>query len=743
AEGEALMQEPGLFGTRSTVMASRVALPGLDLVLVHEVPLATTLAPVRTLTTTLITAGLTSMVVLGGVVFLVARRLSRPLVANARAMQAIADGDYTVTVQDTTRRDEIGTIARTLDSFRDSLAASAGIAREAAFKSAALEGSSAALMIMDRDCRISYINPSLDTLFHEHAAEFRKTSADFDPATVPGRRIDDFRAIPAAVRRVLDASANLPHRDEIRVGDARFALDVNEVAMEGQGRIGFVVEWRDVTVERMNRAVLTAIDRNLATAEFDAEGQVSSANEKMCALVGADKAELVGRAYQDVFGADETQPENAPVWDRLLAGESVFGRFRARHLTGYEGVVDGSLSPIHDHDGQLIKVVLMGADMTAAEQGLRMAEDRRRALEAALHEVVEALRVGLSGLAGGDLTACIDAEFAVEYETLRHDFNNAIGQLAAAMAVVMENAVEIEGGTLEIARSAEDLTVRTEKQAATLEQTAAALDQLTASVKSAAEGAAEASQVVGAARASAEASGAVVEEAVRAMGEIESSSERIARIIGVIEDIAFQTNLLALNAGVEAARAGEAGRGFAVVAAEVRALAQRSTEAAREIDTLISASTGQVKRGVGLVGEAGSALKGIVGSVTHIADRMAEIAASAQEQSAGLAEINVAVNQIDQVTQQNAALFAQASAAGQSLTRGAEALNSTMARFRIPNLTEVGADVGPHYDGRQADPALTAPMIREKPRHPFARIAVGEQFARPSRPASFTDWDEF
>ena len=471
---------------------------------------------------------------------------------------------------------------------------------------------------------------------------------------------------------------------------------------------------------------------------------MSAANEKMLALVGDYAADLVGCVFQDVFVAEEAQPEDRPVWDRLLAGESVFGRFRARYGECDKGVVDGSLSPIHDHDGQLIKVVLMGADMTAAEQDLRGAEERRRALEAALHDVVEALRIGLSGLAGGDLTACIDAAFAAEHETLRHDFKNAIAQLASAMAVVMENAAEIEDGTLEIAQSAEDLTVRTEKQAATLEQTAAALDQLTTSVQSAAAGAAEASQAVAAARASAEASGVAVEEAVRAMGEIESSSERIARIIGVIEDIAFQTNLLALNAGVEAARAGEAGRGFAVVAAEVRALAQRSTEAAREIDALISASTGQVKRGVGLVGEAGSALKGIVGSVTHIAGRMAEIAVSAQEQSVGLAEINVAVNQIDQVTQQNAALFAQASAAGQSLTRGAEALNATISRFRIPGPVQDRVNGGSLVDDAHPDRAASSPpLIGKKPRMPGIRVAAGSGPAGPRLQANSADWNEF
>lgn len=721
AADEAVTQEAGLFGVKSTVMASRVALPGLDMVLVHEVPLATTLAPVRDLTASLVTAGLVSMFVLGGAVFLIARSLSRPLVANSTVMREIAEGNYDVSVRDTSRRDEIGTIARALETFRDGLAKSAEIARDAAFKSAAFEASSAALMIMNRDYGISYANPSVETLFRQHIGAFRKVAPDFDPEAVIGHAQDAFHTAQEIVRRRLQDAEFLPHQAEIPVGESRFALDINEVAMDGQGRIGFVVEWRDVTVERMNRAVLSAIDRNLATAEFEADGGLIGANDKMRSLLGISDCDHMSCQLTDLLHLDDdATAETGSLWDRLLAGSSVFGRFRARIENGPEGVVDGSLSPIHDHDGVLLKVVLMGADMTEAERRLRSAEERRRLLEEAQNDVVEALRVGLSGLSQGDLTARIEGDFVAQYETLRDDFNNAIEQLAAAMAVVMENASGIESEAADIARSAEDLTGRTEKQAATLEQTAASLDQLTVSVRSAAAGASEASAVVGDARASAEASGAVVEEAVRAMGEIETSSERIARIIGVIDDIAFQTNLLALNAGVEAARAGEAGRGFAVVAAEVRALAQRSSEAAREIDSLISASSAQVKRGVGLVDEAGRALKSIVASVSNIAQRVSEIAASAQDQSEGLAEINISVNQIDQVTQQNAALFSQASVASQSLTRGAEALTATIARFRI-------GQPAPRDTSRNASGALSRAVAEAASgaTHPIRIASVG------------------
>ncbi|MGC1427407.1 MAG: methyl-accepting chemotaxis protein [Albidovulum sp.] len=677
-------REPGLFGTQSLVVTRRIDLQGLDLVLVYELPQDILLAPAATLLTRIGLGAAISISVFALMVFLLARGLSRPLVRSADAMTAIAAGDYSIGIPDSGRKDEIGIIARSLEAFRDSLARSVEIARDAAFKSAAFEGSSAALMIVDQDYRVTYVNPSVHQLFTKHAAEFRIIAPDFDPLAIVGQQLDGFQHDDHPISLRLDDAPNLPFRTEIRIGEARFALDINEVEMEGQGRIGLVVEWRDVTIERMNRAVLTAIDRNLATAEFDASGILIEANAKMLTLLGKTAEEVMGQGHSDLInhGGDENLGA-MDVGEMLHRGESVFGRFWTQFSGGREGVIDGGFSPVHDNDGQLLKILLMGTDVTEAELGLRAAEQRRREMEHAQTKVVDALRVGLKNLSDGNLTARLEDGFEADYETLRHDFNMAIEQLAHAMAAVMANATEIEGEALEIEKSAEDLTMRTERQAATLEQTAAALDQLTISVQSAATGAAEASLVVENARASAESSGAVVEEAVKAMGEISSSSDRIARIIGVIDDISFQTNLLALNAGVEAARAGDAGRGFAVVAAEVRALAQRSSDAAREIDTLISASSGQVRRGVELVGETGHALKSIVTSVTNIASCVSEIAASSQEQSAGLAEINLAVNQIDQVTQQNAALFGQTAVASQSLTRGAKSLTATMARFRI------------------------------------------------------------
>jgi methyl-accepting chemotaxis protein len=331
----------------------------------------------------------------------------------------------------------------------------------------------------------------------------------------------------------------------------------------------------------------------------------------------------------------------------------------------------------------------------------RRNEEERAARAKELQHVVDALASGLRNLSDGDLTTRVEAAFAADFEQLRSDFNLAMEKLQAAMQAVTGSAGTINTGADEISRAAADASRRTEQQAASLEETAAALDQITTTVRKTAEGAGQADEVVGGARTQAQQSGQIVHEAVAAMGEIEKSSHQISHIIGVIEEIAFQTNLLALNAGVEAARAGDAGRGFMVVATEVRALAQRSSDAAKEIKTLISASSQHVGRGVQLVGEAGRALQQIVERVIEIDTLVADIARAANEQADGLSQINTAVNQMDQVTQENAAMVEETTAASQSLSTEAATLARLIGRFRT-------SDGARGNRGRQSDVMIAA-----------------------------------
>ncbi|RKE93533.1 methyl-accepting chemotaxis protein [Sulfitobacter guttiformis] len=318
------------------------------------------------------------------------------------------------------------------------------------------------------------------------------------------------------------------------------------------------------------------------------------------------------------------------------------------------------------------------ANAQSAQEAQRIASESQISVES----VMRVLAKHLNELANGDLTAEINEDLPDGYENIRTDFNETLGKLSKIMSDVVQTSASIQNGATEISQASDDLSNRTENQAATLEQTAAALDELTASVKSAAEGAKSVEKIVLEAQSEAEASGEVVGDAIAAMTEIEKSSEHISQIIRVIEDIAFQTNLLALNAGVEAARAGEAGKGFAVVASEVRALAQRSSESSKEIKALIGSSAKQVERGVDLVSGAGRALGSIAQRVTQITELVRNIANGTAEQAVGLGEINIGVNQLDQVTQQNVAMVEESTAASHTLKHDASRLHDLVQGFK-------------------------------------------------------------
>ncbi|SED69068.1 methyl-accepting chemotaxis protein [Rhizobiales bacterium GAS188] len=356
----------------------------------------------------------------------------------------------------------------------------------------------------------------------------------------------------------------------------------------------------------------------------------------------------------------------------------------------------------------------------------------QKTLAAQQSQVVEEVALGLQRLASGDLRYRLEKVFAPDYEKLRADFNGTMEQLQQTMTEVAANAETIRSGTSEISTAADDLSRRTEQQAASLEETAAALDEITTTVNKTAEGARHARDVVSVAKADAEKSGAVVRTAVEAMSGIEKSSKQIGQIVGVIDEIAFQTNLLALNAGVEAARAGDAGRGFAVVASEVRALAQRSAEAAKEIKGLISTSTSQVDYGVKLVTETGQSLQRIMTQVTEINEVVSEIAAGAKEQATGLGEVNTAINQMDQVTQQNAAMVEETSAAAHSLGQETEGLSRLLGRFQIDQAKD--SDAIRHELQKLAPHAFRQPAKLAATGRP--RAAAGTASARPLRAAT-------
>ena len=410
---------------------------------------------------------------------------------------------------------------------------------------------------------------------------------------------------------------------------------------------------------------------------------------------------------------------------------SVFGRRHAAALAGDVSIVVKAAMLDMDYGISIYLDELAAArHRTEAEKAKAEADQR-----AALQRLADAL----DDLAAGNLESRLSADMPEEFVEMAGNFNAAVGALHAAIADVHATSTSIVSGAEGIANASDDLSRRTEHQAASLEQSSAALHELSESVRLTADNAGKASGVVGTTQAEAGQSEKVVADAIAAMGQIKTSSEEIAAIIGVIDEIAFQTNLLALNAGVEAARAGDAGRGFAVVAQEVRSLAQRCASSAKEIKELISTSGEHVATGVSLVGAAGEALARMIGRIDEINHLMTDIASAAGEQSRGIAEVNVAVSQMDQITQKNAAMVEETSAESQRLKDEAVELAAKLERFRIgEGAARRQAGKAPVSAPAQRRAAASAPLNRAG-----ARTGAAAALALRKEAAADESWEDF
>ncbi|ASY64513.1 Methyl-accepting chemotaxis protein [Sinorhizobium sojae CCBAU 05684] len=501
---------------------------------------------------------------------------------------------------------------------------------------------------------------------------------------------DTFRRIAKGGREIwIQATYNPVFRNGKPCKIVKFATDITAAKMRATEDAG----------------KLDAISRSQAVIEFTPTGEVLAANENFCNALGYELTEIVGR-HHSMFcepGYAGTA-EYADFWKRLAQGEFIANEFVRYGKRGKEVWIQAAYNPLRDPNGRVYKVVKYATDVTE-----RMG-------------AINALGAGLRALAEGDLTLSLDAPFVPSMELVRKDFNEALARLRRAMQTVGENASGIAGGAREIRSAADDLSKRTEQQAASVEETAAALDQITTTVTDTSRRAEDAGNLVAKTKEGAERSGLVVKSAINAMGQIEQSSREISNIINVIDSIAFQTNLLALNAGVEAARAGEAGKGFAVVAQEVRELAQRSANAAKEIKTLITTSGEHVKSGASLVGQTGTELEAIIAQVNDIDVNVSAIVEAAREQATGLREINQAVNAMDQTTQQNAAMVEESTAASHRMSLEADALHTLLRQFRIgPATAEAYQPAAPlHATGKAA---------RSGTRSNLALVPAGNQWA--------------
>ena len=663
------------------------------------------------------------------------RLIAGPLQRIRSVIEAFGARDYATEVPMQGRKDELGSIAASLESLRETLGAAKAAELDNTYKSAAFTGSSAAMLLVDTKLVVTHYNTKMVELFRAHVGPLRDRVPDFDPENLIGLNVAHFHngAQQSRADQGLRGSGTAAFTTVIKLGEARISLSAAAIRNDKGEEVGYVMEWADVTQNWLNAALVHAIETNQIKAEYSLNGALLTANVNFQTALGKPIDTLRHLTLSDLMldGASDA----AAILRSAAKGETYLGMLRLQRGTDDVAIIDGSLSCVTDHEGRPIRLLLLGKDVTRAEVELEASRRDRAAAEAQQSAVVEALRLGLRKLNAGDLTSRIEEPFAGTYEELRQDYNNTVQSLAKAMQDILSNAENISNEARDISSTAEGLSRRTESTAATLEQTAAALDMLTTSVKSTADGAERADQAVSTARANAESSSKVVVETVAAMDQIASSSERITSIIKVIDDIAFQTNLLALNAGVEAARAGDAGRGFAVVASEVRALAQRSSDAAREINDLIANSANQVRRGVTLVDKTGTALKEIAGSVSEIAELVSDIAVASRQQSANLVEINSAVTQLDQSTQQNAARLEETTAASEGLTTDAVALVATVSHFKVGGVS--GADQVVAFRSDRSGSGSAASARTSGP------VLVGKGTAAVAIKPDAVGWEEF
>jgi len=570
----------------------------------------------------------------------------------------------------------------------------------------------------------------------------------------------DFKAAPIEALDLLDkAAAEIPeHADEIKTIRSRFASlfeQAKPVFQAGLATTG-VNHGRALKPEDLDALAVAA--QGVTQIYLDAgkiAADISSFNNRLSSENGRLAADLRQRSHAAVvtllvvglLGAGLAVAFS--LWITVAKIERPLTRLGAkmRALAAGDLAVDLNEAVRRDEIGGMARAVEVfktnaiarrQAEAEAERSRAAAQEERERAeaekvrLGEARVKAVTALSDGLRRLANGDLTARLDKGFGAEHSQVRDDFNAAVDKLKQALELVVRSTGAIQSSSQEITSASDNLSQRTEQQAASVEETAAALEEITRTVKASAANAQHAADVVGAADSDAKKGAVVVRQAVEAMDAIADSSNKIGQIIGVIDEIAFQTNLLALNAGVEAARAGDSGRGFAVVAMEVRALAQRSAEAAKEIKALVSTSGAQVNSGVKLVAESGKALESIISQVSEINKVVADIAEATQQQATGLAQINTAISQMDQTTQQNATMVEESTAASHSLSKEMGELTRLVEQFRLaePGEADLRRNLKTAAPHAFAKPAAPPPRGKTAPAPKLAR-------------ASGTDWAEF
>ncbi|GAB5499983.1 MAG: methyl-accepting chemotaxis protein [Pseudohongiellaceae bacterium] len=590
------------------------------------------------------------------------------------------------------------------------------------FYKSALDNTNANIMIADKDNSIIYMNSAADSLFKTQEKEIQKHLPDFDAYSLIGSSMDVFHKDPAHQKALIEALTKT-YKSSAVIADITFSIIASPIFDSNGYRIGTVVEWEDISKEMLARRQAAANSRlsqalNCASANImvaDADDTIIYMNDTVRAMFTAAESDireelqhfnvstLIGQSM-DIFHKNPDHQRN------LI--KNLTHTYVAPEVRVANRVLKITASPIFDDDRQRLGTVVEWEDITAeiavehevnsivesarkGDLGKRISVSDKsgffRNLGEGINElvsvsdsVVEDVGKVFAALAEGDLRKRIETDYEGAFEDLKKNVNSTVERLIEVIGDIQQSSASVATGADEISKGNINLSQRTEEQSASLEETAASMEQMTASVQQNASNAAQASKLANEAHEKAELGGDVIGQAVVAMDGISQSSQEIEAIITVIDEIAFQTNLLALNASVEAARAGEKGRGFAVVADEVRTLAGRSADAAKEIKELIENSSLKVQDGSRLVHSSGKTLTEIIEAVNKVNTIVNEISEASAEQAGGIQEVNLAITQMDDMTQQNAALVEESAAAAESMSDQSDGLRRLVSFFTMP-----------------------------------------------------------
>lgn len=688
------------------------------------------------------------------------------------------DVDVDLNELDTNESGELGLIGSKLAELVDGLKQQTGqykqIAAESTRVKQALDVCDTNVMMADPEFNIVYMNNSVEKMMKTAESDLREALPNFDASNLMGQNIDVFHKNPAHQRNMLSALRDV-YRGQIKVGTRTFNLIATPIFDDKQQRLGTVVEWDDVTLKlakeeqekklaQENARIKVALDSVTANVMMaDADRNIIYANDAVLDTLRTAQSDirkvLPNFDVDKLMGGSIDQFHVNPQHQTKML-ENLRGEHRASIEVGGRHM-SLIVNPVVDENNERVGTVVEWADKTAevaieremdaivaaANDGdltarIRL-EDKQgffRTLSEGLNTMLDRtssfvndMSVMFEALADGDLTKSVTNEYRGEFDLIKTNANNTVAKLTEVMSKVQQSSGSVRTSANEVAQGSDDLSQRTESQASSLEETASSMEEITATVKQTSENASKANGLASEAKKRAEVGGEVVQDAVAAMSEILQSSNKINDIIGVIDEIAFQTNLLALNAAVEAARAGEQGRGFAVVAGEVRTLSQRSAAAAKEIKDLIRDSVSKVESGSTLVNQSGETLAEIVAAVEKVAVMIQDVTNAAMEQNSGISQINQAITQMDEMTQQNAALVEETSAASRAMSEEATNMNNLVSFFKLNG--------SPMLTKSSAAPAAASNDIKT-----YSPPSAGPASSGNSDAASFSDaddWEDF